>query len=58
MIWYGELCSSNKEECSFLTKVTIFLKSWSGIWVEMRKMREIRVVMYQGGNLGKTVEMK
>ena len=34
-----------KESVRFWTKVTIFLKSWSDIWVEMWKMPEIRVAM-------------
>ena len=34
-----------KGSVRFWTRVTIFLKSWSEIWVVMRKMPEIRLAM-------------
>ena len=36
-----------KGSVRFWTKITIFLKSWSRICADMRKMREIRVAMYR-----------
>ena len=44
MIWYRGYAVVTKGSVHFWTKVTIFLKSWSGI--------------NQGGNLGITVKMK
>ena len=49
-----------KGSVCFFTKVAIFLKSWSGIWVEMTKNggNQGSDVENQSGNLGKAVEMK
>ena len=45
--WFGTdgYAVIKKRSVCFWTKVTISLKFWSGIWVKMRKMREIRVAM-------------
>ena len=36
---------ATKGSVRFWTKVTIFLRSWSEMWVEMRNMQEVRVAM-------------
>ena len=43
--WAMDYAAVTKESVRFWTNVTIFSKSWSEIWVEMRKMWEIRVAM-------------
>ena len=49
-----------KRSVCFWTKVTIFLKSWSNVWVEMQKNagNQGGDVQNQGGNFDIAVEMK
>ena len=49
-----------KGSVSFWTEVTIFLKSWFDIWVEMQKNagNQGGDVQNQGENFGIAVEMK